>query len=418
MSTDYGNEPVPDEATIHGLRVAVVVAGIGATLPMFLLGAQIAVARGLYGASAVSFAACGLVGALGALTSIVGARSRLSTYQVLAFSFGTHGARFVNLILGLMLIGWFATTGSMLGTAVHDAMRTLFAIDLPRWPYTITALSLMTVTGIFGFRVMERFARVTVPLLTALMIYVVWLAVQAGGAAGARPHPGDDSLSTVDALSSVIGAIILTAVLAPDLTRYAKNDRHALLSVVGLVVGFPLALVLAAIPAALLHQVDVMHIMAALGIPGVAIAILIMSTWTSNTSNLYSSTLTLATVFRETSTHRLGIGAALVALVAALLGIADHFIPMLIVLGVISAPLAGIYVVDFFLVKHQRYDHSEIDKLPPISIRAFASWGAASAAGLVETFFHFSLTNIPAVDSIAFAAASYFLLMRGVREAS
>jgi cytosine permease len=413
LTKDYTNAPVPDEATIHGLRIGIVVAGIGATLPMFLLGSQIAVGRGLRLALPVCFAACSLVGLLGALTSIVGSRSRLSTYQVVAFSFGIRGAQLVNLVLGVMLIGWFATTGDMLGAAIQHAVAGIHGSAWPHWVYTVGALTAMTLTGIFGFRVMERFVRVTVPLLTILMAYVVWLSLQRGGLAATLARPGNDSLSTVDAVSSVIGAIILTAVLAPDLTRYARNDRHALLSELGLVIGFPTALIMAAIPAAVFGEGDVMKVMTALNIPGIAIVILVMSTWTSNTSNLYSSTLTLATFFKRSSSKQLGFGAALAALAAALLGIADHFIPVLIVLGVISAPLAGVYVVDFFGVKHQRYDSDTMDALPAIRASAFAAWILGSIAGLAGTYYGYSVTSIPAVDSILIAALAYFIMNGG-----
>src|SRR5438445_11980021 len=54
----------------------------------------------------------------------------------------------------------------------------------------------------------------------------------------------------------------------------------------------------------------------------IQIVVLVISTWTSNTSNLYSATLTLATLFRGSSTCRLGLWGALVALVAAIAGVA------------------------------------------------------------------------------------------------
>lgn len=72
---------------------------------------------------------------------------------------------------------------------------------------------------------------------------------------------GDHTLSAVDAVSSVIGAIILTAVLSPDLTRYARNGRNAILSVLGVVVGFPAALLLAAVPAAVYGGHDLLGVM-------------------------------------------------------------------------------------------------------------------------------------------------------------
>ncbi len=407
---DYAVAPVPDGATVHGLQIALVVTGIGATLPMFTLGTQIAGAEGFKPSVGITFLACGLVALLGVFTSVVGARCRLSTYQVLAFSFGSRGVQLVNLMLAVMLLGWFATTADMLGGAVRQAVAGMSGHGYPKWPYTLAALSLMTLTGIFGFRVMERFVRVTVPLLMSLMGYVVWLSVSRNGLAPALARAGDHSLAPVDALSSVIGAIVLTAVLAPDLTRYARNDRNALLSVLGVAVGFPAGLLLAVIPAAVFGTHDLMDVMTLLQIPGVAIVILVISTWTSNTSNLYSATLTLATLFPRRSTRVLGLCGALVALVAAVLGIADYFIPLLIVLGIISAPLAGVYVVDFFVLRGGFLDASRLNALPAFRSSALAAWALGSVCGLAATYSGHSLTRIPAVDSILVAAAGHVLL--------
>ena len=412
---DYADAPVPDGATVHGLQIAMVITGIGTTLPMFALGTQIAAAQGLKMTLAVAFLACGLVTLLNIFTAVVGARCRLSTYQILAFSFGTRGTQLVNMMLAFMLLGWFATTADMLGSAVQQAIAAMYGLIGPRWLYTLVMMLLMTLTGIFGFRVMERFVRVTVPALIALMGYVVWLSASRGGLASALTHSGDHTLSTVDALSSVIGAIILTAVLAPDLTRYTRNDRNALISVLGVAVGFPAALILAAIPAAIYGARDLMSVMALLQIPGIAIMVLVISTWTSNTANLYSATLTLATLFKRTSPRTLGLWGALVALAAALGGIADHFIPLLIVLGVISAPLAGVYAVDFFALHGGRpYGAGEMNALPAFRGSAVLAWGLGSAVGLVETYCGHTLTKIPAVDSILATVIGHLLMNRSL----
>jgi cytosine permease len=410
MAQDYADSAVPDGATVHGLQIAMVITGIGATLPMFTLGTQIASAQGLKLAAGISILACGMVGVLALFTSIAGARCRMSTYQILTFSFGTRGVQLVNFLLAVMLIGWYATVADMLGAAVQQASAAMFGLLWPKWPYTLAALVLMTLTGIFGFHVVERFVRVTVPLLTALMGYVVWLSVSRHGLTPAFAHAGDHSLSSVDALSSVIGAIILTAVLAPDLSRYARNDWNAVLSVLGVVIGFPAMLLLAAIPAAIYGRHDLMDVMTLLQIPGLAIVVLVISTWTSNTCNLYSATLTLATLFRRVSTVHLGVWGALVALVAAVGGIADYFIPLLIGLGIVSAPLAGVYVVDFFVLRERVYDPRTLSELPAIRVTAFVAWLLGSAVGLVETYAGHALTGVPAVDSILIAALGQVLM--------
>ena len=121
--------------------------------------------------------------------------------------------------------------------------------------------------------------------------------------------------------------------------------------------------------------------------------VLVISTWTSNTCNLYSATLTLATLFRRSSTVHLGLWGALVALVAAVGGIADYFIPLLIGLGIVSAPLAGVYVVDFFILRERVYHAGTLNELPAIRVGAFVAWLLGSAVGLGETYAGHALTG-------------------------
>jgi purine-cytosine permease-like protein len=106
----------------------------------------------------------------------------------------------------------------------------------------------------------------------------------------------------------------------------------------------------------------------------------------------------------------LGLWGALVALVAAVGGIADYFIPLLIGLGIVSAPLAGVYVVDFFVLRERVYDAGTLSGVPAIRVTAFVAWLLGSAVGLVETYAGHALTGVPAVDSILIAALGQILM--------
>jgi hypothetical protein len=61
---DYADAQVPDGATVNGLQIALIISGIGATLPMFTPGTQIASAQGLRRAAVIALLACAMVGVL------------------------------------------------------------------------------------------------------------------------------------------------------------------------------------------------------------------------------------------------------------------------------------------------------------------------------------------------------------------
>jgi cytosine permease len=407
---DFSVQQIPDAATISGAKIAIVLLGLGITLPIFQIGAQVSQGLGLADAAIAFFIGCLFSGFLGIPTSIIGSRARLSTYMILAFSFGRHGAKIVNLALAVMLLGWFSTVGDLLGAATRDALLSIYGLSIPQSVYTAIGLMLMTMTGIFGFRVMERFALITVPSLIAFMLYVLVLAVHRGDASTALHGIGSGAMSFKEGTSTVVGSVVLTAVLAPDMTRYAANARQAIISNGSLAIGYPLIMLVAAVPAAFLKQPDLMTMMIGLGVPGIAIFVLVASTWTSNTGNLYCSTLTLATIFPRTATWRIGLMGAGVALVAALFGVSRHFVPFLVAIGISATPIGAIYVATFYVLRRQNYDAEAFGSLPRFNPRAFVAWAAGSAVGYASNSGGGLITPLAAVDSLIVSFVVYVLL--------
>lgn len=82
-------------------------------------------------------------------------------------------------------------------------------------------------------------------------------------------------------------------------------------------------------------------------------------------------------------------------------------IPLLIGLGIVSALLAGVYVVDFFVLRERVYDAGKLSELPAVRSSALAAWLLGSAVGLAETYAGHALSGIPAVDSILVTALGH-----------
>ena len=404
---DFTLQPVPTEQTLSGLKIGVVILALGFTLPLLSLGTQIAKAQGIERASAVFFIGCLLVSLLSLATSLIGARQRVSTYVILEHTFGTIGGRLCNGLLGLSLLGWFSNVADLLGTAVSDTLRNVWGVEISAFVCTTCGIALMTTTAIFGFRLMERFASIVVPILCAFMLYIVYTSLQIGSIGRALAMQGDQSIGFVDGISAVVGLVILTAVLAPDFTRYARNGRAAILSVAALALGFPLIMLIAAIPATIFGQADIMTIMADLQMPGVALLLFVLSTWTSNTGNLYSMTLTTATILPRTPVWQLGVGGALVAVVAAYFHISAYFVSFLVLLGIGTIPVAGIYVCEAFLGKQASGADAPVPTIRPANVAAFL---IAAGAGYLSAFSGGLLLPIPALEGLLWAVVAWMLL--------
>ena len=384
-----------------------VVFGIGVTLPVFFVGSELATALGLWDAALAMASGCAVVAVLMAVTSVIGAQTRLSTYMIIQFPFGTIGARFVNVLLVLTYVGFFAATGDIFGSAIREALLAFYGFDVPRAICALLGCVAMTLTAMHGFGLIERFAKWTVPFLAVFMLYVVYLAVRQTDVRSILETPGDGEIPFGMAVSAVIGTNILMAVSGPDLTRFARTEWEGVKSVCGLAVGYPLIMLASGIPTLALGETDLMRIMQGLGIAIPALFILVFSTWTTNTVNLYSAVLTLAASFDKVNDQRLAIVAGLAGTTAAVLGVMDLFLPFVLLIGISATPIAGVYIADYFIVSRRRYRIGDLPGRRRTRHTAIIAWFAGTGTSYATNQDYLTVSTVPAVDGLLTALLTY-----------
>ena len=411
-TNDYTRIKVPENKTVHGINIAAIIVGIGVTLPTFYVGGEVAQAIGLSKSLWVFILVNLVLGILCGITAIIGNRTRLSTYMLLHFSFGKKGTLFINCLIGITLLGWYAVTVEIFGEALTDSFKHLLGINVPISISIIGGSILMTITAIFGFKIVERFSVLTVPLLIVFLIYVLYSTVDSQSIESILNIKGNASLSITEAISAIVGLTILTPVLMPDFSRFARTDKDSLISVLALVIGFPIILLAGAIPSLMTGEIDIMKIMISLSLTIPAFIILVFSTWTTNTSNLYSTQLTLSTIFRKQKIATLGIIASAIGTLIAVIGIATHFIDLLSILSVLIPPISAIFIADFFFIKKQKYDLNDFDTLPDFGISAIISWILSCVVAYLANYNYINLTSISFFDSFIVAFIAYLVLKR------
>ena len=395
---DYTRTKVPENKTVHGINIASIIVGIGVTLPTFYVGGEVAQAIGLSKSLWVFILVNLVLGILCGITAIIGNRTRLSTYMLLHFSFGKKGTLFINFLIGITLLGWYAVTVEIFGEALTDAFKHLLNINVPISISIIVGSILMTITAIFGFKMVERFSALAVPLMLIFLIYVLYITIGSQSIESLFGIKGNASLSITEAISAIVGLTILTPVLMPDFSRFARTDKDSLISVLALVIGFPIILLAGAIPSLITGEIDIMKIMISLSLTIPAFIILVFSTWTTNTSNLYSTQLTLSTIFKKQKMAVLGIIASAIGTLIAVIGIATHFIDLLSILSVLIPPISAIFIADFFFIKKQKYDLNDLEKLPDFGIAAICIWVLSCVVAYLANYNYICLTSISFFD--------------------
>lgn len=409
-SNQYTNTRVQPKDFTSGWLVAILIAGTGLTLPVLYLGSEIALAIGFQKALLAFGISTAVLTVLCMATTLIGNRSRLSTYMILHFSFGSNGAKIMNIIFGIILLGWFSVALELLAIAVQDTAVSTIGISLPQWPIIITISILISITALYGIKSLEKLANIAVPILTIFLLYAAYKSLSGSTLSSIFSFDVEaPTMSLFQAISVLVGSSILFPVLMADFSRFIHNDKQSLIAVLGITIGFPIALLLSAIPSIQTGEVDIIKVMENLGLTLPAFILLFVSTWVGNASNLYSTTLTFSTVKTSWSYKNIVIISAIIGTAIALMGVTQYLFDFLDFLGVFSPAISAIYIINFFWVRKQKYEMNAIKKW---EFTALISWALSSIITVFTYLEIFQITHAYFIDSFLLGAIIYTIFIK------
>lgn len=405
--------PVPKSEAVSGFQIGVVIIGISITLPLMYSAGELAQGIGLSKAIMAVAAGALILSLMSVPASVVGVRSRLSSYMIIEHTFGYVGAKFVNFWLGLFLLGWYAVTAELFGRTLFLAAGELTSLTFGEPVYTVLSSILVIVTTIYGFKAIDRLALIAVPFLLLALLSVVVISLRQVTFADLLVLEGE-GLDMPTAISAVVGAAIVGVVLMPDLTRYARNVRDCVVaSFLGQGGGIVIAYVFGMIPVLVWNELEPMTYMFLVGFGGIALAVLVFATWTTNVVNLYSTALAARASVPIGNYRSVVVVGGIVGTIAAVVGIADFLIEFLIVLGLLVPPIAGVYLCNFFILGRTNFSEADLEGRPALKVNALI---AGIGSGLVATWMYFSnasLTSIAPLDSLLISVVVYLTLEKG-----
>lgn len=409
---EFAREPVPGHIGISGWRIGLIKIGVLIALPAFIMGAELGFKLGFERALIAFFAGAAILFALSAGTATVGARTRLSTSMLIQFVFGRIGAKAVSVVIAATLTGWFGVTAELFGESLEAVSDDVIGFNPGAAVYIIMGGILMVLTTIFGIKGLQRVADLVVPLLLIGMVIVAYMAY-AQAAPGAFSTLPTDPVSIGVGISAVVGSMAAGVTIFPDVSRFAHTPGHGRLGAfLTLGVGIPLVLGLVAVPSVATGEGNLINIMLMLGLGVPALLLLVFAAWTTNSGNLYSSSLMISTVTHHFKHKTLVVMIGIVGVGLALGGITDYLIPVLLLVGFSIPPIASIYIADFFIVRRGAMDIATVTDLPTLRVPALTAWGSGIGVALMTSNGVFTFTSVPACDSILTALALYIAFYR------
>jgi NCS1 family nucleobase:cation symporter-1 len=349
-------------------------------------------------------------------------------------SFGVRGAQLPALLRAIVACGWFGIQTWLGGMAIYSIINVvgdnvLVGNHLPGLGINggqlgcfllFWALHIWFITrGTESIKWMETWAA---PLLILSGIgLVIWAYRQAGGfgpmlAAPSAFAPGGPKAGLFWAtfwpsLTAMVGYWATLALNIPDFTRFARSQRDQL---VGQAIGLPIPMGLLALVAVLVTSATVAVYGQAIWDPvaltskmgGIAVVIaliaLIIATLTTNiAANVVSPAYDFSNIAPRRISFRMGgyitAGIGLAMFPWKILETTQGYIfTWLIGYGALLGPLAGIMLVDYFIIRRTQLDVSALFKTQgPYAYRN--GWNMAAVTALLLG----ALPNIPGFLKVA-----------------
>lgn len=392
---DYSLEPIPEHSRRTWVGMFLTLMAIGVDLSSVILGTELsnampvgtAISAVLFGSLCAAF--------LYTACSLVGANTKLSTAMITEHVFGKLGGKLFALVIGISLLGWFGVQLGFFADNAHIILKSMFNMDVSVQILSAIGGFLMLLTAISGYRALEKLSVFSVPFLVALMMVTLAMALNKNGLPATTEF--ENPMTFMQGVSFAISIIIVGAIVSPDIGRWAKTKKDCMISsFFGVILGNSFMIVVSILLMKSFNNMDIMNLfmVLGLGIPGVIV--LTLAQWTTNTSNIYSSSLGFSVIFKKIAKLKITLALGFVGTALAVLGIYDKFIDFLMILSIAVAPVGGIYVCEYYLVKKRLVDVTKTTKkADKVTLTA---WLIGTTVSYFTTYGYMTLTTLPPMD--------------------
>ncbi|MDJ0906280.1 MAG: NCS1 family nucleobase:cation symporter-1 [Woeseiaceae bacterium] len=326
------------------------------------------------------------------LNAFPGTRYGIPCPVVMRASFGIIGSNVPSLIRALVACGWFGVQTLFGGIAIHLLLSALF----PAWEalggtgevigfFIFWAANISIVIG--GSESIKQLEALAAPLLLAVAIGLIFWATPKVSISDVLATPATRPASAsfwgyfFAALTAMVGFWATLSLNIPDFSRYARSQRS---QIIGQIIGLPLTMFLFAglgvvLTAASYELVgetisDPINLIGMIESPFwvvLAMLVIILATISTNTAaNIVSPTNVFQNIAPKLINENKGviltgiIGIVLMSwellkklgLIETDVSVEGLYSNWLIGYSSLLGPIAGIMVVDYFLVKKQHYD--------------------------------------------------------------
>ena len=334
--------------------MAFVQAGICVCVPAFLLGALLAEGMPMWPAI-ISGSLGYLIVVIGMVaTGMMGCDLGLASCTCCEAGFGKKGARFiVSTIFAVNMVGWFGIQNGVCGEAFTNAVLAMTGIKIPVVISNTLWGIIMLLTAVFGVHALEKLDKISIPLLMIIMCYGTYLAFKIYGTGGINDEEVTQTMSFMSGVALSFNFTAVGTITAADYTRFQRSRKDTVKSVFYGV--FPMGvitLVMGILLTKMSAEYDISMVLINVGLPLLGIIALVISTWTTNSTNAYSAGLNIVMAFKLNDNKRreATLISGIIGIILCDLGILGHIEGVLSLLSYVVCPIGGVILADYWIV--------------------------------------------------------------------
>jgi len=433
----YGVEPVPaSERTVRWYDLFQIIVNVLLN-PGLILIAGLAVASGLSFWAAVTAQVLGIAIAFAAYTVMA----------TVGVDYGLPGIVSTRAFLGISASRWIVSTLRAVSSAFWFAFQTLagamgivavvgvwLGVDLSLIAVSAVFAILQASVALLGYGSLKWLSKVAFPVKVVILGYLFYLLAthDAPGFAPSEVFSFSNSEGWRWAVfavwvNSVAAAWFSQVTDAADYCRYSSSRRDMWVgTIAAALVGTTGSAVFGAYAAAatLGQTSNAFEVIPTLGVGGVTLflvlVVLILDNWTINVLNLYTGGLSLANLTTRLGRFWSTLAVAVVGVLLAILpAVVDDFSDFMTAMGNVFAPIVGVIIADYVVVKRGRIDvdalfdlHGPYRYTHGVNVTALA-WSAIGA--VIYFFLPTDVLPIPLVAIVS--GAGYVATVRFLRVA-
>lgn len=339
------------------------------------------------------------------LVSIIASKTGLTFALMTRYSFGEKGSRIASMFVPIVNIGWYTIQAATYGHFIAQAFG--FG-DIAELICMAVSAVVMGIFAMKGIRAISILGYIAIPAIIFLSLATSIRAVGMIGLDGLWNYTPKGHITLSSGITVVIGTWILsTSTCIADIMRYAKSTKEAIAATLtGLLGGNIFMILCGTITSVAVGDSDLTNVLLSMGLLVPCLILMTTNIFTTNASNLYSTSLNLSNAFHMDRQKIIVVLLAISALATLCRPYqVDFLFSFLDLLGTIVPPLPGIILADYFIIHKGEYKDLGSVKFAQFNAVSWLTWGIALAGVYLIPF------GLPALKGLIIGGVLYPILM-------